>query len=59
MVSAQQDANSLFLKSDTDRRATPSEHPVPCAVVYPRTASAKVHLLTFNAWLFDKVVKTG
>lgn len=39
MVFAQQEANSLFLKSDTDRRATPSEHPSHCTVVYPQTAS--------------------
>lgn len=32
MVSAQQEASSLFLKSDTDRKATPSEHPVHCTV---------------------------
>lgn len=59
MVSAQQEANSLFLKSDTDRKATPSEHPVLCTVVYPQMASAKVHMLTFNAHLFDKVIKTS
>lgn len=41
MVSAQQEANSLFLKSDTDRMATPSEHPEHCDVAYPQMASAK------------------
>lgn len=59
MVSAQQEANSLFLKSDTDRKATPTEHPGHCTVVYPQMASAKEHLLNFNAYLFDKDIKTG
>lgn len=59
MVSAQQEANSLFLKSDTDRRATPSEHPEHCTVVYPQMASAKEYLLNFNAHPFDEDIKTG
>lgn len=45
MVSSQQEAGTLFLSSDADGRATPSEH---CAVVYPQTASAKVHLLDLH-----------
>lgn len=59
MVSAQQEANILFLKSDTDRKATPWEHPVHCTTVYPQMASAKVLLLIFNAYLSDKGIKTG
>lgn len=59
MVSSQQEANSLFIKSDTDRKATPSGHPVHCTVVYPQMASAKVHLLNLNAHLFDEVIQVG
>lgn len=60
MVSAQQEANSLFIKSDTDRKATPSGHPVHCTVVYPQMASAKVRLLNLNAYLlFDEVIQVG
>lgn len=42
MVSAQQEANGLFLKSDSDRKATPSDNPVHCTILYPQMASAKV-----------------
>lgn len=59
MVAAQQEANSLFLKSDTDRKATPWEHPVHCTVAYPRMASVEVRLLIFDAHLSDKGIKTG
>lgn len=59
MVSAQQEASSLFLKSDTDRKATPSERPVHCTAMYPQMASAKMQLLSFNANLFDKGIKRG
>lgn len=59
MVSAQQEANNLFLKSDTDKKATPSEHPVHCTIVYPQMASAKVLLLGFNAYIFNKGITMG
>lgn len=59
MVSAQQEANSLFLKSDTDRKMTPSECPVQITVVYPQMASAEVHLLNLNAHLFEEIIKLG
>lgn len=54
MVSSQQEAGTLFLKSDTDGRATPSEtprtlhhsvpHPPP---PLPRTASTRAHWVGF------------
>lgn len=59
MVSAQQDTNSLFLKSDTDRGTTPSEHRVHCTTVYPQMASAKVQLLSSSACFFNKDIEIG
>lgn len=59
MVSAQQEAKSLFLKSDTDRKATPSEQPVHCTIVDPLKAPAKDLSLSFNAHVFEEDVKMG
>lgn len=59
MVYAQQEAKSLFLKSDTDRKTTPSEQPVHCTIVYPLKAPANDHSLNSNAHVFEEVVKTG
>lgn len=60
MVSAQQETNSLFLKSDTDRETTPSE-PSECIApqFIPKRPRQKVQLLTFSACFFDKDIEMG
>jgi len=53
MVSTQQEA-TLFLKSNTEKMTTPSEHPVHHIIEYPHVVMQQ---LTFNACLLNKGIK--